>query len=381
MRLIKESLIVCSLFQYISQSSFWSSSFYWFFLWIIAFQLLWFYIENSLYKKIVLAILGIFALINTIILMDFPLIMWTLLAMDLRTELSRKKAAMVFMSLLLVEGIIWAFLDNWPSISVLAAFLGLLTLAWWGVEQTLNIEERNKLQYESLSIQKELEEKTALLQSQMESRKEIYTLNERNRISRDLHDSVGHTLSTIVIQTAALEKLTEKTAPEASKMLNELHQFTKKGLSNVREVIHALKPSKYNRIAFYEQLNTLVKEFENSSNLQVYFNHNDMRWKLSEEQEQLLFRAIQEFLVNATKHSQASEVRIQLHFTDASLILTMQDNGIGTEKIDPQMGLTGMQERAKLLGGKVTIESAKEAGFKVRISLPKGGVKYVGSTD
>ena len=108
--------------------------------------------------------------------------------------------------------------------------------------------------------------------------------------------------------------------------------------------------------------------------------HNDMRWLLNEEQEQLLFRAIQEFLVNTTKHTQATEVRIHHHFTDTSVILTMQDNGEGTDAINPQMGLTGMEERAKLLGGKVTIQSATNAGFKVRIALPKGGYNDEGNT-
>lgn len=380
MRLIKVTLLVFSLLQYITQSSFWRLDFYWFFLWIIAFQLLWFYIEKPHYKKIMLGMLSLFALINLMMLPDLPLMMLTLLAMDYRTELSRKTTGLVLAALLIAFVLIWTFLTEWPSISILFTMLGAIMLATWGVEQALDLKEKNEGRYQMVLIQRELEEKTELLQAQLQSVEEVYTLNERNRISRDLHDSVGHTLSTIVIQTAALEKLTEKSAPEASKMLQELNQFTKKGLINVREVIHALKPSKYNRIAFFEQLNNLVKEFEHNHNFQIYFNHNDMRWLLNEEQEQLLFRAIQEFLVNTTKHTQATEVRIHHHFTDISVILTMQDNGEGTDAINPQMGLTGMEERAKLLGGKVTIQSATNAGFKVRIALPKGGYNDEGNT-
>jgi len=380
MRLIKVTLLVFSLLQYITQPLFWRLDFYWYFLWVIAFQLLWFYIEKPHHKKTMLGMLSLFALINLIILPDLPLLMFALLAMEYRKELSRKITTIILITLFLLVSFIWTVIIGWPSLSSLFTFLGIITLSVWISEQELDIKERNEDRYKTVLIQRDLEEKTELLQAQLQSVEEVYTVNERNRISRDLHDSVGHTLSTIVIQTAALEKLTEKSAPEASKMLQELNQFTKKGLINVREVIHALKPSKYNRMAFFEQLNNLVKEFEYNHNFQIYFTHNTMRWLLNEEQEHLLFRAIQEFLVNTTKHTQATEVRIHHHFTDTSVILTMQDNGQGTDTINPQMGLTGMEERAKLLGGKVTIQSAKHAGFKVRIALPKGGYNDEGKT-
>lgn len=377
MTLIKTILIGASLIQFITQPSFWKLDFYWFFLWIIAFNLLWFYVEKPKYKNIMLGMIAFLAIINTWILPQLPLLLLALLTIDLRTEWSRKAAGIVIGLLLILFSLLWIFVTSWPSTSMIMAFSGLLILSWWSAEQALVIKDRNERQYEYRLIQNEMEEKAELLKTQMQSMEEVYTLNERNRISRDLHDSVGHTLSTIAIQTAALEKLTEKTAPEASKMLKELHQFTKKGLSEVRSVIHSLKPAKYSRIAFFEKINSLIKEYENNHTLQVYFNRNDMLWALNEDQEQLLFRAIQEFLVNTTKHSQASEVRIQQHSTDSSIILTMQDNGIGTDEINPQMGLTGMEERAKLLGGKVTIRSSLNAGFKVRIVLPKGGYGHV----
>src|SRR5690625_7588294 len=101
---------------------------------------------------------------------------------------------------------------------------------------------------------------------------------------------------------------------EASKMLDDLHHFTKRGLANVREVIHKLKTSKHSQIAFVERLNHLIKEFEAKSQIQSYLNTNEMQWTLNEEQEELIYRAVQEFLGNTIKHSQATEVRIQYHF-------------------------------------------------------------------
>ncbi len=377
MRVLKGMLISLSLLQYISLPSFWQTNFYWFFLWILAFQILWFYLEKPVYRKYWLGVLALLAYINILFLPAFPLLMSALYMMAVREELSRKETLIFSGGFFLILAGLWTFISGWPTCQVFLLLVAVMGLTFYSVEQALEIK-KNKQQYYNYLLQKnEMEEKTEWLKAQMESMEEVYTLNERNRISRDLHDSIGHTLSTIVIQLAAIEQLTKEKAPEASAMLAELHTFTKKGLANVREVIHAMKPAKSDSVAFIEQLNRLMNEFEKNNELQIYFNQNKQLWPLSEAQEQTIFRAIQEFLVNTVKHSQADEVRIQNHFTSTSLILTMQDNGEGTDKILPKMGLTGMKERAKLIGGKVHIQSSKAAGFRVRIVMPKGGVPDV----
>jgi len=370
---IKIILLVLSLLQYITQASFWQAEFYWLFLWVIAFQILWFYLENRIYKRLMIGVLGMLALINSIVLPNLPLMMLGLYIIDVREQFSRQMTILIAGGLLLGLAGMWTFITQWPASNTLFLLAGVLVLAVLSTEQGLDLKQRNEERYQQLLAQDELKDKTDLLKSQMSSMEEVYKLNERNRISRDLHDSIGHTLSTIVIQLAAIEKLTEDSNPKAATMLGQLHQFTKKGLTNVREVIHEIKPSHYNRIAFVKQLNHLIKEFEANSQIQVYFNTNEMQWALNEDQESLIYRGVQEFLSNSSKHSQATEIRIQYHFTNSSVILTMQDNGEGTDDIEPQMGLIGMQERANLLGGKMTIQSESGSGFKVRIVLPKGG--------
>ena len=135
--------------------------------------------------------------------------------------------------------------------------------------------------------------------------------------------------------------MTEEELPQASAMLKQLHHFTKEGLSNVRQVIHQLKPKHYQKFAFIEQVHHIISDFEHHSPIKVYFNTKQLLWSLSPEQELLFMSAIQEFLSNSRKHSHANEVRIQCHFTDSSVILTMKDNGKGTDSIKPQIGSKG----------------------------------------
>lgn len=375
MIVIKYLFLLLNLFQLIRIESFWQESFLWFFIWTITCNIQWFFVDNPIYKRILLHMLSLLTLINLFILPSFPILMIAIHLMDTRQQYSRRYT-IIYTGLFVTLAILISLLFNYPVPLSLDNMLLTIAVSFIGI---LAVEQHSKIstiQSQLYDKSRQLDEQTENLQSlraQMIAMEEVNTLNERNRISRDLHDSVGHTLSTIAIQLAAIQKLTEKTAPQASDMLKELHQFTREGLDNVRKVIHEMKPKQYQKVAFIDQLQSIIQVFEKNSQIMVYFNYNNLLWDLSVQQEQMIFRAVQEFLGNTTKHTQATEVRILFHFTDDSLILTMKDNGQGTGTIKPQLGILGMQERAKLLSGRVQVQSAINQGFKIRIVLPKGG--------
>lgn len=373
MPVIRGLLLMLSVIQMIVEDSFWTGPFYIFFIWIILFQLLWFYIEKPKAKKITLFYLSLLTIINIIFLPDIPYFMIALLIMDIRLEFNLEISLSLLTALAVIQMVIFYALNNYPSVTEAVLLFGLSALTLWGTNQEVERLKREDERYEFMRVETELKDLSAMLQTKMSGMEEISRITERNRIARDLHDSVGHTISTIVIQLAAIAKLTEQSSPEANKMLKHLHTFAKEGLTKVRQIIHELKPSDYQRLAFTEQLKALIHEFERNSQITVFYNTNPPLWELKEEQQATIYRAVQEFLGNSAKHSHATEIRIQYHFTNTSVILTMQDNGQGTDDFEAQMGLTGMRERAKLIGGKVSIQSASGAGFKVRIVLPKGG--------
>lgn len=370
---IRVILLVLSIIQFIVQQEFWTGPFYLFFIWVILFQLLWFYVEKPTTKKGVLFLLAMLAIINIIVLPDVPYFMLALLVMEIRLQFNVKVTLGLIVGLFTIQRILAYALGSYPSITVVMLVLGFVVFALWGTNETIERQKRDDERYAFMRIETDLKNQSELLKTKMSGMEEMSRITERNRISRDLHDSVGHTLSTIVIQLAAISKLTEESNPKAAAMLKQLHEFTKDGLTNVRQIIHELKPSEYQRLAFTEQLRVLIQEFEANSQIMVFFHANDPLWELKEEHQSVIYRAVQEFLGNSAKHSHATEIRIQYHFTNTAVILTMQDNGQGTDHFEAQMGITGMQERAKLIGGKVSIQTASGSGFKVRIVLPKGG--------
>lgn len=198
---------------------------------------------------------------------------------------------------------------------------------------------------------------------------ETYTLKERHRISRDIHDSVGHSLSTIIIQLGAMAKLSEDIHPVLSQMSSELRDFAAESLQDVRKVVHDLHVDMPDSNRLVNELEMLFTQMQQTG-LTVHFHHNVSQQVLTQGQANFLYRTIQECMTNGLKHGQATVVRITLVSAEQSLLLTIQDDGIGTQQVEFLGGLQGIRERLTELGGTMTVESAPQQGFRVQIILP-----------
>lgn len=207
------------------------------------------------------------------------------------------------------------------------------------------------------------------LEAYAESIKELTLLKERNRISREIHDSVGHSLSTIIIQLGAIEKIAKTDGESASLMAKNLREFAKNGLEEIRKALKELKPKEFKEYETLLAIETLIKDFSNLTNIDVKLGFSKTKWQVDEETSLVIYRAIQEFLSNSSRHGKATKINIFIHYDNDVLILTMQDNGIGVDNIIPGMDLTSLTERVNELGGKVNYESGMGKGFLLRIVL------------
>ena len=202
-----------------------------------------------------------------------------------------------------------------------------------------------------------------------DSIKELTLLEERNRISREIHDSVGHSLSTIIIQLGAIEKIAQSDGEIAASMAVNLRDFAKHGLEEIRKALKELKPKEFKEYETLLIIESLIKDFSKLTGIDVKLGFSKDKWQLDEKTSLVIYRVIQEFLSNSSKHGKPTKINIFIHFDDDYLIITMQDNGIGTDNIEPGMGLTSLTERVKELGGEVKYESGKGKGFLLRIVL------------
>ena len=240
-------------------------------------------------------------------------------------------------------------------------------------------EDISKLNYQNLYDQLRISEdrlKRANIDLEVyaSSVEEIAILKERNRISREIHDSVGHSLSTTIIQLGAIERLL--TNNESLKdLVHELREFVKESFQEVRDAVSALKPSEYENYQNLFKVEELIKNFIKLTNVDVKLTISKNTWPLSSVQSIALYRIIQESLSNSLRHGKATKINIFITFNIDHLIITISDNGKGCTIIKKGNGINSISERINELNGKVKFNSSNE-GFIIRASFPKtkGGV-------
>ena len=191
---------------------------------------------------------------------------------------------------------------------------------------------------------------------------------ERTRIARNIHDSLGHTLTTLDVQLELAQTLHERNPDRALQALNTAKSLSGQSLQEVRRAVSTMRIENFN-------LNTAI----NRAIAQM--NHNqqfriDVRLdlpKLPLQVSQQLYLIIKEGLVNIQKHSRANSISLWGQATAQEIILGLSDNGIGFE---PQIsssgfGLKGMQERVKLLEGQIKVHSTLGKGTLIQITIPR----------
>jgi len=201
---------------------------------------------------------------------------------------------------------------------------------------------------------------------------------ERKRIARELHDDTAQALALLSRRLDTLSTLNEQMPKIPSQRLEELRELTDSILQGLRRFSRDLRPPVLDDLGLLAALKglttDLVKEGGTEATLEVIGSET----RLSPEAELVLFRIAQEALNNVKKHSGASKALITVEFDEGGVGITVRDNGKGFELPDRmedlaaagKLGLIGMQERARLLGGSLTVQSRPAEGTTVVVTVP-----------
>lgn len=267
-------------------------------------------------------------------------------------------------------------------ISVVVIVLGIKQQQWWSIPVMIfgnvlfyyGAHLVFKLKYQENLLKEQenqlFEQKKELQQARytMGTMKELYTLQERNRISREIHDSVGHSLSTIIIQLGAISKLSEEISPQVSQMSAQLREFAVKGLQEVRTVVHDLKPEQLTKQQLTVALEEFIYETKQHSGVEFVFRQNKPTFQLTKEQELTIFRGVQEATTNAIRHGKATKITLLMMYSANELIVTIMDNGVGSSAISLEGGLKALEERLHEQQAQLEIKNT-EQGFTVQMKL------------
>jgi PAS domain S-box-containing protein len=198
-------------------------------------------------------------------------------------------------------------------------------------------------------------------------------LEERNRMARDIHDTLAQGLTAVIMQLQAADDATSKGfKKEARSHLQHARELARDGLNEARRSVRALRPQALENATFWEALKDLVKNATVGTHLQTDFQLRGEVRELPPETQENLLHIGQEALTNTLKYAQATLFEMRLSFEPMEVHLDFRDNGIGFELNNGRsgFGLTGMQERVQQIGGKLTIASARGKGTRIVVSLP-----------
>jgi signal transduction histidine kinase len=201
---------------------------------------------------------------------------------------------------------------------------------------------------------------------------------ERKRIARELHDDTAQVLASLSRHLDNFIRKKHGLAPNEVLFLKDLQAQLNRGVVSVNRYIQDLRPSLLDDLGLIPALRSLVKGLQESDGIATELKVLGEERRFSPEAELLLFRIVQEALNNIRKHAQASEAQVVMEFARDGTRLIISDNGRGFELsggIDNfprsgRLGLTGMQERTRLLGGILTVKSAPGKGTTLALILP-----------
>jgi PAS domain S-box-containing protein len=201
---------------------------------------------------------------------------------------------------------------------------------------------------------------------------------ERKRIARELHDDTAQVLGSLSRQLDNFVRKKHGLAPNEVLFLKDLQAQLNRGVQSVHRFIQDLRPSLLDDLGLVPALRSLMKDLQEYDGIGTNLKVLGRERRFSPEVESLLFRIVQEALNNIRRHAQASEAQVAIEFAGDKVKVTISDNGRGFELsggVDDlprsgKLGLAGMQERARLLGGTLEVKSILGKGTTLIVEVP-----------
>jgi signal transduction histidine kinase len=264
-------------------------------------------------------------------------------------------------------GMIWSFTKPGSP-----AFLGGLTVTL--IQTIIFLAVGFSISYLMSRLNKQqqsLAEANARLTHQASTLEHLATSRERNRVARELHDTLAHTLSGLSVQLEAVKAYWDLDTQKARSTLETSLKAVHSGLEETRRALQALRASPLDDLGLSLAVRTMVEDVAARTNLALNLSVADKLPSLSPDVEQCIYRVAQEAVTNVTKHAKAKTLTVNLEAAEEKVTLTVHDDGVGfdVEKKDKanHYGLEGMQERAQLVGGELTVTSKPGEGTTVKL--------------
>lgn len=258
--------------------------------------------------------------------------------------------------------------NNWSAVwSGMPVFLAGQIFIVVFTQMAVN-EERARGEVEKLVL--ELETKNQQLREFAMQVEELAITKERNRMAREIHDGLGHYLTTIYMQIQAARAVSKVDPQKTQEAMVTAQNLTQEALKDVRQSVSALRDMPGDTFSLQDELEKMLKGCEGAG-LTPEMKVLGSPRLLSPQAVFTMYRAVQEGINNTCKHAHATHISVVLDYTQNNKVrLTIQDDGIGAEQLDGGFGLLGMRERVHMLNGDISVNTEPGNGFRVDMSVP-----------
>lgn len=234
-----------------------------------------------------------------------------------------------------------------------------------------NLELNKRLEIANTDLQRTNEE----LEKSLMDNARLAEIRERNRIAREIHDTLGHTLTGLAAGIDACIALAGDDKPALRNQLNLLSKVSRNGIKDIRMSVSSLRPDAPERLNLKSAIEELVENTKRVAGVNIKLDCDIINLKFDEDEEMAIYRIVQESLTNAIRHGRAKNIDVSIKKNYGSINLLICDDGIGCEKIEAGFGLRHIRERVNMLKGQVNFSS--EEGFKVEAMIPiRWGEEY-----
>lgn len=242
----------------------------------------------------------------------------------------------------------------------------VLTLHFIMFGFAMTVSRKNRQIEENM---RELEESRNELLRAYDKLEEATLIEERNRISKEIHDTAGHSLTTVIMQTEAAKLLVDKDPEEAKRRISAANLQAKTCLEQMRMSVHLLS-GRHENTTLKEYLEGILEETADGTGLTIRSKIDDI--ELNDEAERFLANTLREGIANGIRHGKSTAFLFELKDKGNYVEFLLSDNGMGADMktFKEGFGLSGIRAKAESLGGMIHFSSEKDEGFEILLSLP-----------
>jgi len=235
-------------------------------------------------------------------------------------------------------------------------------------EQRGTIDEVSMLNGELGKANEDLKNAKRQLEDYAKVTEHLGETRERNRLAREIHDTLGHTMTGL---SAGLDAclVTVKNSPDVTqKQLELLSKVAKQGIQDIRYSVNELKPDALERLSLENAILEMITEMKAVSGMEIFFQNQVGQLKFDEDEEMTIYRVVQESLTNSVRHGKAKRIWVTMTKEKPDIILKIHDDGIGCTDLQKGFGTKHIIERIEMLNGTVKFDGTE--GFTVVATIP-----------